>query len=358
MNQEIQNWSKKVIEKVTPILEKYDLDFYPFQAPLNIDSKILILGLNPAGYFNKNIRHTSFNNFLTSADIFSGNSEYKNRKKWKIYNNLMKLNYINELNDNFNYMNYVYFPTPKFHDIKEIKDFDIIDICKNLTLELISILNPEVVIVLGTATGIDIISKNTKTILNGYKKRLLVQGEIGNIKAFGIPHPSYNNYKEEYEEINKVLELLLNEKSVIPYSLSSLAKTKAKTIKRRDFDIKKINANLKEFGFSFSEFKNKKNIFQAVYKGINNDILDFRLDTSKKYFSFRSNDKINNSLFELQGKEIYRNLFEENAELEKDSWLVYKSFKNYNSEKSIEEQISNDLKILLGTIKEPLKKWN
>ena len=27
MNQEIQNWSKKVIEKVTPILEKYDLDF-------------------------------------------------------------------------------------------------------------------------------------------------------------------------------------------------------------------------------------------------------------------------------------------------------------------------------------------
>ena len=71
----------------------------------------------------------------------------------------------------------------------------------------------------GTSSGIDIIAKNTKTILNGFKKRLVVQGDIEGIKAFGIPHPSYDNSQIENEEISKVLKLSVSGKEIKPFGL-------------------------------------------------------------------------------------------------------------------------------------------
>lgn len=48
MNTELNVWADKVKNSAKPILEKYKLDFYPFQAKLNLKSNVLIIGLNPA----------------------------------------------------------------------------------------------------------------------------------------------------------------------------------------------------------------------------------------------------------------------------------------------------------------------
>lgn len=354
MNSELAKWGNKVIKDCSPILQKYKLDFYPFQAQLDEKSDTLIIGLNPAsnGYDGTAETYNEPHQLqLSIQKIFDGNSEYiREKENWKIYQNLMKIKFFKNLSFDFNYMNYVYFPTPKFYDVKKIKDFDVIQICKSLTLDLIKIINPKIIIVLGTGSGIDAIAKNTKTILNGYRKRLLVQGEIEGITAYGIPHPSYNNFQEENEEISKVLQALIDGQKVTSYSLSkpeNIVKTK---IKKINFDIQKLNYSINEFrNFKFQEFNKKNHLFSALFKG-ENDIIDFRIDIKDGYFAFRSLNKINNSFFELAGKEIYKDLFSENAEIEKQSWLVYKSFQNYNTSQSMEEQISNDLKKLLLNI--------
>ena len=349
LNQKLENWTKNVMVSVAPILEKYDWDFYPFQAPVNFESKTLIIGLNPAGYFDKDYRKKTFVNSLSHEYIISGNKEYKNRDSWKIYKNMMKIDFIKKLDNNFNYMNFVYFPTPKFNDIKQIKDLNVIEICRNLTIEFIKILNPELIIVLGTSSGIDIIAKNTKTILNGFKKRLVVQGDIEGIKAFGIPHPSYDNSQIENEEISKVLKLSVSGKEIKPFGLKRLENHK-KNISNSNIDIVKINDRLKEFGFVFHEFNNKSKIFKATCNGFKNDVLDFRLDISKKYLGIRSEKKIGSSYFKLEGRDFYKKIFSTKAEFEKEGWLIYKKFKN-DLGNSFEEKISDDIRYLIESIK-------
>lgn len=351
MNKELNNWAEKVIADCTPILEKYKLGFYPFQAKFNKKLDILIIGLNPGSNRydgTKEIYNEPKEVNLSIEEIFSGNSVYNEDKgNWKIYQNLMKIDFIKNLSGEFNYMNYLYFPTTKFNDIKNIKDFDVINICKTLTLDLIKIINPKIIIVLGTSLGIDTIARNTKTILNGYRKRLVVQGEIEGIKAYGIPHPSYNNFQKENEEISKVLQTLISGKDVIPYSLSRTDDVGEKVVKKKDFDIQKINEIFKKLKFQFEKFNNKDHLFKAVFKCKNNDILDFRIDIKNEYFAFRSLDKTKDAFFGLRGKENYKNLFFENAEIEKNSWLVYKTFQNYNPSQTVENQIVGDLNKLV-----------
>ncbi|MDM1551632.1 hypothetical protein [Empedobacter falsenii] len=357
MNSELTKWGNRVIKDSTPILQKYKLDFYPFQAQFKIKSEILIVGLNPAsdGYDGtKELHKENYKVELSIDKIFEGNKAYNdNHNEWRIFQNLKKIDFFKNHGDDFNYMNYVFFPTPRFNDIKNIKDFDIINICKSLTLDLIKIVKPKIIIVLGTSTGIDIIAKNTKTILNGYKKRLIVQGEIEGIKAYGIPHPSYNNFQEENDEISKVLYDLNAGNQITSYNLIKPTKeNKTSSIsKNKIFNILELNKNFQEYNFLFDEFQNKKHLFKSVIKDNNNDEIDFRIDTKKGYFAFRSKNKINNSFYELKSKEKYKSLFFENADIEKDNWLVYKMFNKYNNIQSIEKQISNDVIKILSSFK-------
>ena len=71
-----------------------------------------------------------------------------------------------------------------------------------------------------------------------------------------------------------------------------------------------------------------------------------------KYFLLPlSNEKVNNSFYELEGKDMYVNFFNEIAEIDKHNWLVYKNLRNYKSDQSIEEQIVNDLKNFFQKLK-------
>ncbi len=176
-------------------------------------SNVLIIGLNPAsqdGYDGTKVLNTEPQEIeLTNEKIFQGNPEYNNNKYMENISESDENRFFKSISDDFNFMNYVYFPTPKFYDIKNIKDFDIINICKSLTLDFIKIINPQIIIVLGTSTGIDPIAKNTKTILQGYKKRLIVKGEIDGTTAYGIPHPSYNNFHENQAISNMLKKFLV-----------------------------------------------------------------------------------------------------------------------------------------------------
>ncbi|MBS1572011.1 MAG: hypothetical protein JST62_06430, partial [Bacteroidetes bacterium] len=165
----------------------------------------------------------------------------------------------------------------------------------------------------------------------------------------GFYHPRYINYSFKNnsnvrEFVKSFYELIIGEK------VNVNIENDFEAFQKKNIDISIVNKNLLAFNFRFEELQNKSHLFKAVFKANNNDILDFRIDVSKGYFAFRSLEKINNSFYELNGKEIYKNLFSKNSEIEAFSWLVYKSFQKYDSHQSIENQIANNLKKLLSNI--------
>lgn len=279
---------------------------------------------------------------LTNEKIFQGNPEYNNNKNtWRIYQNLMKIDFFKSISDDFNFMNYVYFPTPKFYDIKNIKDFDIINICKSLTLDFIKIINPQIIIVLGTSTGIDPIAKNTKTILQGYKKRLIVKGEIDGTTAYGIPHPSYNNFHEENQAISNMLKKIFSDEDIEPYSLSKNSEVKNRNISNRSkFDIEKFKRK-----FGNLRINETKKWLDIIYDGINNDEILIRVNPHNGEFGVRKNG--NSNFKDLKEAHFYNQIFDETYDRSHSSWFIRKEFKNYTD---INSELLNDLENFISKL--------
>lgn len=359
MYEKINNWASEIIEYCNPIAKEENLEYYSLQSPINLlSSDILIIGVNPRSSGNhfsqsENKKWEFQNGRMTKERLLAGNPYFLNDKTWRFFNNLKQIDFLKSIIEkgNYTYMNYFYFSTKNAGEMKKIKNFEeIVEFCVRKLKELIEILKPKVVIVLGVKDGLDIIIKNSsQTLISKSNKRILTTGLLDGKKIYAIPHSSRNFSFDTRDVISENLSEIYNNKDIVPIKIMGMT---SKKITKNCLNIKLINEKLKEFDFNFVEYNGKKDMFKAVYnKGINNDVLEFRIDSNKNYFSFRSIEKINNSFFELKGKEIYKKLFAVNAELEKGSWLVHKSFKNYNSEKSIEEQISNDLEVLFETIK-------
>ena len=354
MNKKLQKWAESIVDYCNPIAMKYNLEYYPFQSPINEKTTdILIIGVNPrsnGNYLsqNENEKWEFTNGKMKTDRLLNGNPYFSESSSWRFFNNLKQIPFLKEIisKRNFTYMNYFYFGTKDASEMKKIEIFDdIVNFSIRKLEEIISILNPKLVIVLGVADGLDIITPN-KTIGTNGNKRIFTKGIIGNIPIYGIPHSSRNYSYEIRKALDDVLSKLFEGKEISPFHIEQKIFGNKSTMKK--VDIQKINNELKNI-LSFKEFQNKNHLFKAEFKG-NNDNLDFRIDTSKGYFAFRALEKINNNFYELNGKEIYKNLFSENSEIEALSWLVYKSFQKYDSHQSIEDQIVNDLKKLLSNI--------
>lgn len=356
MNTKLKNWAEEVVLKCNPIAKENNLEYYPFQSPINENkTDILIVGVNPRSNGNhksqsENPKWEFENGKMQLNRLLKGNPYFRNDTSWRFFYNLRQIGFLKEVIEqgNYTYMNYFYFSTKDADEMKKIKAFnEIVNFSVEKLNELIEILKPKVVIVLGVADGLDIITKN-ETIISKGSKRILTKGILNGNTIYGIPHSS-RNYAYDVREILSINLLnLFDNKEITKFSIPDNSGNKSV---KRNVDVNKINNNLERFGFVFKEFNGKKGLYQAIVKGLNNDILDFRLDVAKSYLSFRSNEKVNNSFYELEGKDIYVNFFDKTSEIQKNNWLVYKDLKNYKADQSIEEQIVNDLKNFFQTLK-------
>lgn len=348
--QELQEWANQIIDYCSPIAEKQNLEYYPLQSPLNVENTdVLIIGINPRS--NGNHKTQSENPLWEYTEgkmpverLLKGNPYFSlSNNDWRFFNNLKQIDFLKEIIDSnrFTYMNYFYFSSSDAKQMKKIDGFkDIVAFFRKALIDLIDIIKPKLIIILGVSDGLDIISDiPVSTILKKRNNRILTSGVIYNTKLYAIPHSSRGYAYDVRSALNISLRELFENKNVSPFSFEE-----SNFIPR--IDIKKINEILSSYNFQFSDYNKTKGIYKAIYKGIGTDKLDFRLDIrpSQKYIAFRSEKR---DFFDLEGKELYKQVF---CGKENKSWLVYKNLNYYQANTPIEEQISNDIITLLEKI--------
>ena len=210
-------------------------------------------------------------------------------------------------------MNYVYFPSRKFNDIKKLKEIDILKERKELTLEFLSITKPQIIILLGTSTGIDQFEIEGKTLLSKENKRLIVKGKIGELDLYAIPHPSWLKDEELASIDLNLREILNNEKqSYLNYkeTTSSLTRNNIDT----DLKVLKINTE-------------NKNYSDIILDGLENEKILIRINYKNKLISIRNVDK--NNYENLKHHDFYKTFFKNIISEKDNSWAFQKKFPSH-----------------------------
>jgi hypothetical protein len=202
---------------------------------------------------------------------------------------------------------------------------DIVAISKELTYDLIRILNPQIIIVLGTANGMDLLDfTNKKTILNGFKNRLLISANFGSIPVLAIPHPSRLMLsKDEKIALSANFEEFVSKKELTKFSFVDIKPLS-------EFSIDLLNKKLSSNKLIFTKNGNDK--FDCILGGIGNDVLLIRIviKPKEKYWGLRSSFKKNNDwINHLQGKELYKSLVSKPYNENTSSWLFTKKLVDY-----------------------------
>ena len=355
MNEKLTIWANKVIDIITPYAENIDRDFYPLQSPIKTHIDVLFIGLNPGGgatySSQKNNSSWKFENGrMTANKLLQGNPQFKDAlNEWSLLKGLKQIDYFNQIlhADNYLLTNYYYISTSDFDVVKkDPAQKDALIKCKELTLELINLIKPKTIIVLGTSNGIDKLPfTNKKTILNGSYKRLLVSAEFEGIRVFAIPHPSTLAIsQEEVSALNtNLIELI---KGKVPSNFH-FEKTLMEPFVLGEFnnEISRRNSNI-----SFVP-NNKNNEFQTVLR-IGNDklLMKIVIKPKEKYLGIRdanagnigSSDRFYNN---LENSELYCSRINNYTSKKKNGWLIKKDFKQYevNSTKDLYKAISDEL---------------
>ncbi|WP_144282108.1 hypothetical protein [Chryseobacterium echinoideorum] len=331
------DWAEKVINLCTPIAQKFNLEYYPLQSKAKLNPDILFIGLNPGGGYgyecqinNPDWEFDKINSRLTADRILNGNPSFDREflaGKWKYGNGLRKIDFFKNSIDKYDFVftNYVFYSSRRFSEINKNEFKEAIQENIKLTLELIDIINPKNIIILGTGSGIDQISKKNKLILQGFRKRLLVQGEINGKIVYGIPHPSYNNFSEEDEAISDTLEKLLNGEPIEPFSLSTMHPQK------NIIHSKKSNFDTDEFLKHFAKYNPKKHKkwIDINVDGIGNDEILIRINPNYKEFGVRNMQKDKFKTFE--NEMVYDQFFDNSFDRTNNSWFIRKEFKYFTN---------------------------
>ncbi|TDS13899.1 uracil-DNA glycosylase family protein [Sphingobacterium paludis] len=227
--EQLKNWADKVIDTITPFAEKLNRDFYPLQSPIKKDVDILFIGLNPGGGYTYSCQKDNpswefRNGRMTVERLLKGNPTFsKGLESWPLFRGLKQIPYINDIlqKDNYAYTNYYYISTKSFNEaLSDPNQTQAIQQCKELTLELIRLVQPKTILVLGTSNGIDKLPfSNKKAVLHGVKKRLLMSAEFEGIQVFAIPHPSTLAIsRDEIKALNTNLIELIENRSLTPFA--------------------------------------------------------------------------------------------------------------------------------------------
>lgn len=350
MNENLRAWAQKVIDSITPIAEKFDTDFYPLQSPMLEKPQVLILGLNPGGGYTYNSQKVNwkFEGDRMSVDqLLRGNPTFESESNtWSYIKGLKKFSFIRELLDQDEYilMNYYYLSTSRFVDVaKEHKDA--LDKCKDLTFELIDLLKPSLILVMGTANGIDFLPfENKRTVRDGHKQRLLVKGNHKDIPVFAIPHPSWLAITSAEIE---AIDVNLKEGALSrPLTKFEFQKINLKTA----ISIDEINEKLHDSSIHFEEAKAGQ--FDCIIDGLDEKLL-IRIVPQNRYWGLRDAMPVAHKHFEnLKNEDIYIGAITEPKILKQQSWLVKKEFKMYavSKQEDLGNLVAEDIRSLVDAI--------
>lgn len=334
--QQYYTWATEVINLCKPVADNYHLDYYTFQKPLLIKSKVLVIALNPGGngVIPAQPYSDPLNTEMTPEKLLAGNMTWKGHKTtMRIFKKLGKMKFFDDLNLNFNWMNYVYFPSKKFSDIRNIKNVNVIGVCQQLSKQLIEKLKPELIIFIGTSEGFDKFDTNAETILQNEKKRLLMQGKISGITTYGIPHLTGNNITDEnIASIDYHLRKAVYGDQAVP------EKMQITEISRHEID-----DNLQSLSPDISNNK----YTDILLDGIEDDKLLIRINYHQHIVGIRNQD--NKKYIDLEHHNFYKKFFSKITAEKISNWAFQSRFPlHFFSEN---KEISDDILALANGIK-------
>lgn len=203
----MQEWLNKVAvgcHSITTDQEfNMDLDFYPFQSQIFYSPKLLIIGANPGGgkkYKEKNIIDKREKRTAKDLTVASNQFiEHYHDKDWRNLKPLCDLftgEILNPIFENAVITNLIYFNSGTFNAFKKEKGYKKgLDFCMQMNLELIELLKPKSILLMGKPTK-DIFSKlldkpmETKLLADNGKSSLIQESSYSGIPVFWIQHPS------------------------------------------------------------------------------------------------------------------------------------------------------------------------
>jgi len=355
----LEKWAQDTIDLITPYAEKLDKDFYPLQSSAfsKDNFKVLFLGLNPGGGSTytcqkANVKWEFVNDKMTVERLLKGNPCFEETgKDWKLIKGIKRISCLKKVleNDNFLLANYYYISTSNFNEVEsDSHQKEAVALCKQQTLELIKIVNPELIIVLGTSTGVDQLPFNdSKIILRGFNQRLIVSAKFDGKPVYAIPHPS--TMAITYEEAAAI-----NQNFLEIFNNQVLTKFTFIPVDYDEFSIELLNDKLEKDNIKLKFNKLKENEFVATLPS-NSDELLLKIVTKKneKYFCIRdakAGNKGSNERFyaNLDNQDKLVECVSEPKHLKVNSWLIQKSFKMYgaNSLENFYSLLVQDIKNL------------
>jgi len=199
--QTLNDWKKEVAEKCHNFASENDLDFYVFQSGVKLASHLLIIGANPGGlgsYSKTNAANKR--DRRTANDLGYDENQFLKNPKWKSssINELFKGDKLRPMFEDAVITNLVYFNTKSFSDLKNTATAKkAIEFCVNSNINLINILKPHNIILLGkdAMNGLaHVFEKPVEDILTTEDKKtaLIRQTSINGIPVYCIHHPSRN----------------------------------------------------------------------------------------------------------------------------------------------------------------------
>ncbi|MDD2257146.1 MAG: hypothetical protein PHQ26_02470 [Bacteroidales bacterium] len=203
----LSEWKNRIIIECDSLARNknlnLDLDFYVFQTSVTLDPPILIIGANPGGYKPYSEFLDSNNVKIKSVDALGyAINQFLENPEWHS-NSLISLFSSAKLRQMFEksvVTNFVYFNTVNFSNFKKRKGSkDAIKFCKESNKELIEILKPKNIILMGNISldGLKFLFDrpmvSVLTVDEGVNGSSLVrQTAINGIPTFWIHHPSMN----------------------------------------------------------------------------------------------------------------------------------------------------------------------
>lgn len=358
--QKLQKWAEGIINYCSPIAEKQNLEYYPLQSPLNTNSTdVLIVGINPRSNGNYQSQSTNeiwefSNGKMTSERLLKGNPYFDlNDTNWKFFRNLKQINFLKEIveDDRFTYMNYFYFTSSDAIQMRKIKGFqDIVTFSKKTLIELINIISPKLIIVLGVSDGLDIISDvPVESILHTGSHRILTAGSIQNIKLYAIPHPSRNYAFGVRDILSKSLKYIFenNPQKTISRDgfykefsddIQKIKEKKANPTKEENEEVAKLCVKELEKEWKFHEKKNNRFAIADGHLSLT------VTHTGKGYIGIRylnNTDERQLNIEQILKKYNFQSYFDKG----KIIWLGTKEFKyfNGNTPENISDNIISEL---------------
>lgn len=203
--QALENWKNTVAKTCHNLATnsdyKLDLDFYVFQSSVQFEPPLLMIGANPGGEKSysgvldfKNEERKLSKDLGYDTNQFLANPQWGSNSICKLFSGSI----LRPMFENAVITNLVYFNTKNFKRFTSRKGArEALDFCKNANKELIAILQPKNVILLGNTAryGMEkFFDKPIVPVLKSIDGKSILIGKtsINSIPTYHIHHPSMN----------------------------------------------------------------------------------------------------------------------------------------------------------------------